>query len=74
MESNESDDNDDGMEIEVQGEESEQQEQTVQLNNNHVNTPYTGKSQQDYFGNVDNTPLSETEETSIASSQPFRSS
>ena len=74
MELNELDDDDNKMEIEVQGEDYEHQEQSVQPENNHKNTPYTVESQQDYFGNVDNTPPNNMEETSIASSRPFRSS
>ena len=62
------------MEIEVQDKHDDHQEQSIQPESVHKNTPYTGESQQDYFGNVDDTSTANMEEMSIASSRPFRSS
>ena len=73
-ESNESEDDANEMDIEVHDKHNDYQEQSTQPKEKFKNTPYAGESQQDYFGNVNNTSPNNMEETSIASSRPFRSS
>ena len=62
------------MDIEVQDKDNNYQEQDDQPDKKYENTPYAGESQQDYFGNVDNTPTTNIDEVSVLSThkQPHR--
>ena len=64
------------MDIEVQNNDSNYQEQNTPPDKKYENTPYTGESQQDYFGNVDDTPTTSIDEDSVMSirQQPYRPS
>ena len=71
---NELEDDENVMNIEVQDKDDNYQEQYDQPDKKYENTPYAGESQQDYFGNVDDTPTTNIDEASVLSTyeQPHR--
>ena len=68
---NESDNDIDVIDDNVDNDDSEYEEESSEQE--YKNTPYTGKLQQDYFGNVDKTPIDDAEESAVTSTrkQPY---